>query len=250
MNPPTAAIAEDEPHLREELRESLGALWPELQIVGEAEDGIEALRLLETRSPDILFLDIQMPGLTGMEVAAQANGRCHVVFVTAYDQHAIAAFDQGAVDYVMKPFSTARLATAIGRLKERINAAPANLGGLLKALSAQGAGARTWLRWINASQGNNVRLITVEEICYFQADSKYTMVVTAEHESLIRKPIKELLAQLDPEMFWQIHRSTVVNVNAIAALHKTMAGNYEVRLKQRKESLPVSAPYAHLFKQM
>jgi DNA-binding LytR/AlgR family response regulator len=250
MSPPTAAIAEDEPHLRDELRESLAALWPELQIVGEAENGIEALHLLETRSPDILFLDIQMPGLTGMEVAAQANGRCHIVFVTAYDQHAIAAFDQGAVDYVMKPFSVARLATAIGRLKERVNAAPANLGGLLKTLAAQGAGAKTWLRWINASQGANVRLITVEEICYFQADSKYTMVVTAEHESLIRKPIKELLAQLDPEMFWQIHRSTVVNVNAIAAVHKTMAGNLEVRLKQRKESLSVSAPYAHLFKQM
>jgi DNA-binding LytR/AlgR family response regulator len=250
MNQPTAAIAEDEPHLREELRESLAQLWPELRIVGIAEDGIEALRLLETRAPDILFLDIQMPGLTGMEVAAQANGRCHIVFVTAYDQHAIAAFDQGAVDYVMKPFSVARLATAIARLKERVNAAPANLGGLLKALAAQSAGAKTWLRWINASQGANVRLITVEEICYFQADSKYTLVVTAEHESLIRKPIKELLAQLDPEMFWQIHRSTVVNVTAIAALHKTMAGNYEVRLKQRKESLPVSAPYAHLFKQM
>ncbi len=250
MNPPTAAIAEDEPHLREELRETLAALWPELRIVGEAENGIEALRLLETKAPDILFLDIQMPGLTGMEVAAQANGRCHIVFVTAYDQHAIAAFDQGAVDYVMKPFSVARLATAIGRLKERINASPANLSGLLKTLATQGAGAKTWLRWINASQGANVRLITVEEICYFQADSKYTMVVTAEHESVIRKPIKELLAQLDPEMFWQIHRSTVVNVNAIEALHKTMAGNYEVRLRQRKELLSVSGPYAHLFKQM
>ena len=250
MNPPTAAIAEDEPHLREELRETLAALWPELRIVGEAENGIEALRLLETKAPDILFLDIQMPGLTGMEVAAQANGRCHIVFVTAYDQHAIAAFDQGAVDYVMKPFSVARLATAIGRLKERINASPANLSGLLKTLATQGAGAKTWLRWINASHGANVRLVTVEEICYFQADSKYTMVVTAEHESVIRKPIKELLAQLDPEMFWQIHRSTVVNVNAIEALHKTMAGNYEVRLRQRKELLSVSGPYAHLFKQM
>ena len=250
MNPPTAAIAEDEPHLREELRESLAALWPELRVVGEAENGIDALRLIETKAPDILFLDIQMPGLTGMEVAAQANGRCHIVFVTAYDQHAIAAFDQGAVDYVMKPFSVARLATAIGRLKERINASPANLSGLLKTLAAQGSGAKTWLRWINASQGAAVRLITVEEICYFQADSKYTMVVTAENESVIRKPIKELLAQLDPEMFWQIHRSTVVNVNAIEALHKTMAGNYEVRLRQRKELLAVSGPYAHLFKQM
>jgi DNA-binding LytR/AlgR family response regulator len=141
MKSPTAAIAEDEPHLREELREQLGALWPELQLVGEAEDGIEALRLLGARAPDILFLDIQMPGLTGLEVAAQANGRCHVVFVTAYDQHAIAAFEQGAVDYLLKPFSAARLATAIARLKERISSAPANLGGLLKTLAAQAPGA-------------------------------------------------------------------------------------------------------------
>jgi len=250
MRPPTAVIAEDEPHLRDELRESLLALWPQLEIVGEAENGIEALRLLESATPDILFLDIEMPGLTGMEVAAQANGRCHVVFVTAYDQHAIAAFEQGAVDYVMKPFTVARLATAIARLKERVTAAPANLGGLLKAFATHGMETRTWLRWINASQGANVRLITVDEILYFQADNKYTLVVTADHESVIRKPIRELLEQLDPEIFWQIHRSTVVNVNAIQALHRTLAGTLEIRLKKRSELLPVSASYAHLFKQM
>jgi DNA-binding LytR/AlgR family response regulator len=150
----------------------------------------------------------------------------------------------------MKPFSAARLATAVARLKERVNTSPANLGGLLQTLAVQSSEARSYLRWINASQGANIRVITVDEICYFQADSKYTMVVTATQESLIRKPIKELLAQLDPDVFWQIHRSTVVNVNAISALHKTMAGNLEVRLKQRSESLSVSAPYAHLFKQM
>jgi DNA-binding LytR/AlgR family response regulator len=250
MKPPTAVIAEDEPHLREELRESLLALWPELEIVGEAQNGIEALRLLNSVSPDILFLDIQMPGLTGMEVAAQANGRCHVMFVTAYDKYAIAAFDQGAVDYVLKPFTVARLATAIGRLKERVDAAPANLGGLLKALAAHGSETKTWLRWINASEGSNVRLITVDEILYFQADNKYTLVYTEEQEAVIRKPIKELLSQLDPEIFWQIHRGTVVNINAIKTLHKTLAGTLEIQLKKRTELLPVSASYAHLFKQM
>ncbi len=250
MKPPTAVLAEDEPNLREELRESLLELWPQLEIVGEAENGLEALRLLEEEQPDILFLDIQMPGLSGMEVAAKANGRCHVLFVTAYDQHAIAAFEQGAVDYVMKPFTVARLAMAVARLKERLNAVPANLGGLLQALATQGAETRAWLRWINASEGSNVRLITVDEILYFQADNKYTLVMTADHESVIRKPIKELIAQLDPDIFWQIHRSTVVNVNAIQALHKTLAGTLEVRLKKRSELLPVSAPYAHLFKQM
>ena len=161
-----------------------------------------------------------MPGLTGMEVAAQASGRCHVVFVTAYDQHAITAFEQGAVHYVMKPFSTARLATAVTRLKERLHASPANLSGLLKTLSAQQRETKSWLRWINASQGTNVRLITVEEVCYFQADSKYTLVVTAKQESVIRKTIKELVEQLDPDVFWQIHRSTIVNVNAIQGVQR------------------------------
>lgn len=250
MKLPTAVIAEDEPHLREELRESLAALWPELEIVGEASNGIDALRLMETLAPDILFLDIQMPGLTGMEVAAQASGRCHVLFVTAYDQHALAAFEQGAVDYVMKPFTTARLATAVARLKERCSAAPANLGGLLKALATHGVEPRAWLRWINASEGTNVRLITVDEVIYFQADNKYTLVITQDQEAVIRKSIKELIAQLDPEVFWQIHRSTIVNVNAIQALHKTLAGTLEVRLRKRPELLPVSAPYVHLFKQM
>jgi DNA-binding LytR/AlgR family response regulator len=250
MKQPTAAIAEDEPHLRDELKEALLALWPELEIVGEASNGIEALRLLNDKSPDILFLDIQMPGLTGMEVAAQASGRCHVLFVTAYDQHALAAFEQGAIDYVMKPFTVARLATAVSRLKERVNAVPANLSGLLKSLATQGTENRAWLRWINASEGANVRLITVDEVLYFQADNKYTLVITADQEAVIRKPIKELLSQLDPDIFWQIHRSTVVNVNEIRALRKTLAGTLEVRLKKRSDVLTVSAPYVHLFKQM
>lgn len=249
MKTPTAVIAEDEAHLRGELKEALAALWPELQVLAEAEDGIQALHALGRHRPDILFLDIQMPGLTGIEVAAKASGQCHVAFVTAYDEHAVAAFEQGAVDYVLKPFTAARLATTVARLKERVNGVPANLGGLLKALALPAAG-KSYLRWINASQGANVRLITVEEICYFQADNKYTLVVTAAQQSLIRKTIKELIDELDPDMFWQIHRSTVVNVNAIAAVHRMLNGNCEVRLKARPESLAVSAPYAHLFKQM
>jgi DNA-binding LytR/AlgR family response regulator len=249
MKRPTAIIAEDEPLLRGELRETLAALWPELEIVAECEDGIATLHALDIHAPDILFLDIQMPGMTGIEVAGAASGRCHVVFVTAYNQHAVAAFDQGAVDYVMKPFSAARLATAVSRLKERIDSKPANLDGLLKAL-ATGKPARSFLRWINVSQGQNVRVVTVEEICYFKSDTKYTLLVTQDAESLIKKPIRELTDELDPEIFWQIHRSTVVNVNAIAAVHRTISGHYEVRLKQRPETLAVSGPYAHLFRQM
>lgn len=246
----TAVIAEDEPVLRTELKETLSALWPDLVISAETGDGIEALHAVERLTPDIVFLDIQMPGLNGLEVAQQANGRCHVVFVTAYDKHAVAAFEQGAVDYVMKPFSPARLATTVSRLKAKLGSAPANLDGILKALGAKRDNAREYLRWITASQGNDVRLITVEEICYFQADNKYTLVVTADKESLIRRPIKELTDELDPSVFWQIHRSTLVNVGAIAGVNRDFKGRMRVLLKERQETLPVSEPYAHLFKQM
>jgi DNA-binding LytR/AlgR family response regulator len=249
---PTAVIAEDEPVLRGELREQLAALWPELSIEAEAEDGIEALRALQTHAPQLLFLDIEMPGMTGLEVAAQASRRCHVVFVTAYDKYAVAAFEQGAVDYVLKPFSTARLAGTVARLKERMTSAPADLGGLLALLSQprEASPDKQRLRWVKASQGQNVRLVTVEEVLYFQADNKYTLVVTADAESVIRTTIAELAASLDPEQFWQIHRGTIVNVDEIAAVHRLGNGTLEVRLKRHKRSLPVSATYAHLFKQM
>jgi DNA-binding LytR/AlgR family response regulator len=246
----TAIIAEDEPVLRAELRESLAALWPDLTIMAETGDGIEALHALLRLAPDIAFLDIQMPGLSGLEVAQQAAGRCHVVFVTAYDKHAVAAFEQGAVDYVMKPFSSARLVTTISRLKAKLGSAPANLDGILRALTAKREQDRDYLRWITASQGNDVRLITVEEVCYFQADNKYTLVATAESESLIRRPIKELIEALDPNTFWQIHRSTLVNVNAIAGVNRDFKGHLRVRLKEREETLAVSDSCAHLFKQM
>ena len=245
-----AVIAEDEPVLRSELKDVLARLWPELSICAEAEDGVEAMHAIEQHAPQILFLDIQMPGLSGLEVARQASGKCHVAFVTAYDKYAVAAFEEGAVDYVMKPFTPARLATTVARLKEKVRSEPANLDGLLTALAAAKASNKEFLRWITASQGNDLRLITVDEICYFQADNKYTMVMTPEQESLIRRPIKELLDELDPNIFWQIHRGTVVNVNAFAGVARDIGGHLRVRLKQRKETLPVSDPYVHKFKQM
>ena len=245
-----AVIAEDEPVLRAELREALAKLWPELVVCAEAEDGFAALHALDEHRPAILFLDIQMPGMTGLEVARQASGMCHVAFVTAYDEYAVSAFEQGAVDYVMKPFSAARLATTVARLKERVAAPPAHLDGLLKALAHAGAGTREYLRWITASQGNDLRLITTDEICYVQADNKYTLVVTPDKESLIRRPIRELAEELDPQVFWQIHRATLVNVNAIAGVTRDIGGHLRVKLRQRKETLSVSDPYVHLFRQM
>ena len=247
MPRPRAVIAEDEPLLREELVELLASLWPELELVAQAGDGIEALRALEAHAPDVLFLDIQMPGLTGLEVARQASGRCHVVFVTAYDQHTLAAFEQGAADYVLKPANAARLATTVARLKERIGRQAPALEGLLREL---GGGSRGFLRWINASHGQAVRVITVDDVCYFQADSKYTRVVTASEESLIRKPIKELCDELDPACFWQIHRSTIVNVHAVAGVVRDLRGRTQVRLRKREELLSVSEGYVHLFRQM
>ena len=247
---PKAVIAEDEPVLLAELRDTLHKLWPELAIVAEAADGVEAVRALEEHAPQILFLDIQMPGMSGLEVARQASEQCHVVFVTAYDKYAVAAFEEGAVDYVMKPFSAARLATTVARLKDKLRNVPANLDGILQRLADQASKSRDYVRWITASQGSELRLITVDEICYFQADNKYTLVVTAQQESLIRRPIKELVDELDPAVFWQIHRGTLVNVNAVAGVTRDIGGHLRVRLKERKETLPVSDPYVHRFKQM
>jgi DNA-binding LytR/AlgR family response regulator len=249
MSERKAVIAEDEPLLRAELRETLAKLWPELAICAEAEDGVEALHAIELHAPDVLFLDIQMPAMSGLEVARHAGNRCHIVFVTAYDKYAVTAFEQGAVDYVMKPFTPARLATTIGRLKDKMGTTPANLERLLQTLLDRNA-TREYLRWVTASQGQELRLITVEEICYFQADNKYTLVVTPTAQALINKPIKELIDELDPETFLQIHRGTVVNVNAVAAVHRDRHGRMSIQLKQRPESLQVSASFAHLFRQM
>ena len=251
MTRPRAVIAEDEAALREQLRETLGAVWPELEVCAEAEDGIQALRAIERHAPDVLFLDIQMPGLTGLEVARHASGRCHVVFVTAYDNYAVSAFEQGAIDYVMKPFCAARIADSVRRLRERSSAAPPRLEGLLETLADKLQGKRRdHLRWITANQGPETRLITMEEILYFRSDNKYTVVATADKDYLIRMPIRDLVEQLDPDLFWQIHRGTLVNVNCIAGLSRNFRGHLELRLKQRPEALAVSDSYAHLFKQM
>jgi len=252
MKHPTAIVAEDEATLRAELIEQIGNLWPELSIVGEAADGVQALRLLDELRPDVMFLDIQMPGATGLEVARQASGRSRVVFVTAYDEHAVAAFDHGAVDYLLKPLQPARLFTAISRVKERLGEAPSDLGAVLDRLAALpgAAQARQHLRWINASIGQTLKLITVDEVLYFQADNKYTRVALREGEALIRKPLKELVEELDPQLFWQIHRSTLVNANAIAGASRDFRGRLQLKLKERTEPLLVAESYAHLFKQM
>ncbi|MDT9000690.1 LytTR family DNA-binding domain-containing protein [Paucibacter sp. APW11] len=253
MNSPTltALVAEDEATLREELIEQLNQLWPELQIVGPARDGLEALRLFDELRPDIVFLDIEMPGATGLEVARQIGQRAHIVFVTAYDQFAIEAFEQGVVDYLLKPLSPARLFTAISRLKQRLATPPADISPVLARLQERGGEAiKPQLRWINASIGQTLRLITVDEVCYFQSDNKYTRVVTRDSEALIRKPLKELTEELDAQQFWQIHRSTLVNVSAISGLTRDFRGRLQVKLKDRSDTLLVAESYAHLFKQM
>ena len=183
-----AVIAEDEPVLRSELRNTLAQLWPELDICAEAENGIEALRALEVHAPDILFLDIQMPGMSGLEVAQQVSGKAHIAFVTAYDKYALSAFEQGAVDYVMKPFSPARIATTVARLKQRVKNAPANLDGILKSL-AQGTAPKEYLRWITASKGSEVQLITIDEIVYFRRDGSGATVFMATYATSRSSPL-------------------------------------------------------------
>jgi DNA-binding LytR/AlgR family response regulator len=249
MRTPTALIAEDEDILREQLCAHLQELWPQLRIAAQAGSGIEALQLLDEHQPDVMFLDIQMPGLSGLEVARQANGRCHIVFVTAYDAYALAAFEHGATDYVLKPYDAVRLATAVSRIRQRLHEAPPQLDGLLREL-AQAQPPRDYLRWINASSGTEVKVITVDEICYFRADAKYTIVMTVEGESLIRRSLKDLTEDLDPAKFWQVHRSTIVNANAIAGVSRDFRGRVHLKLKQRRELIEVSQAHEHLFKAM
>ena len=247
---PRAIIAEDESVLRSGMKRLLTAVWPELDIVATAADGLQAMALLEQHLPDVLFLDIQMPGCSGLEVAKAASGRCHVVFATGYDQHAVAAFEHGAVDYVMKPINAARLSVACNRVRARLATVPANIDVLVTQLTEAVGHRRAYLRWINVESGPNVRLVTVEEICYFRADTKYTRLVTADRESLIRMSLKELLDVLDPAEFWQVHRSTIVNVSAVAEVSRDSRGYPVLHLKNRSEPIQVSQPFAHLFRQM
>lgn len=248
--PVRAVIAEDEATLREELCELIPKLWPQLQICGVAADGTQALAFLRAQNPEVLFLDIEMPGCSGLEVARQASGSSHVVFITAHDRYAVEAFERDAVDYLMKPIDETRLRAALERLRGRLRSAPANIESLLDGLAARLDQRPAYLRWITASQGTEVRLITTEEICYFRAEHKYTMVVTAEHESAINRPIKELRRLLDPALFWQVHRGTIVNVRHIASVTRDFRGQLSLRMKGRKEVLAVSAPYVSQFKSM
>ena len=245
-----AIVAEDEGVLRTHMREMLAQVWPELDVVALVEDGVKAAQAIEKHLPDVIFLDIQMPGMSGLDVARLASGRCHVVFVTAFDQHAVAAFEHGAADYVMKPVTASRLFTACERVRQRLSSKPVNLDRLLVALAEGRAGAKPYLRWINASTGTEVRMLTTDEVCYFQSDTKYTRVVTATSEALLRMPLKDLADQLDPSMFWQIHRSTIVNLNALSGVVRSASGRVLLKLKERKETLAVSEAYTHLFRQM
>ncbi|HEY0505774.1 MAG TPA: LytTR family DNA-binding domain-containing protein [Lysobacter sp.] len=252
----TCIIAEDEALLREALVAQLRQAWPELQIVAECEDGASALEALAEHRPQVAFLDIRMPGLSGLEVAtaaADASPHTQIVFVTAYDQYAIDAFERGAIDYLLKPISAERLATTVQRLRSRSghNDAAA-LAALLERLGARAPAPATTppLTWLTASAGRETRLILVDEVAYFRADNKYTTVVTADGEALLRTPIRELLAVLDPSTFKQIHRSTIVNLKAIAGIVRDDTGRGTVRLKSRPETLAVSAPFMSLFRHM
>jgi len=244
----TALIVEDEPLLAAELTEELGRLWPGLTLLESVHDGVSALRVIEARHPDVLFLDVQMPGLTGIEVARVTGARSHVVFITAFDQYAVQAFEQGAVDYLLKPIETARLAQAIGRVRARLQQPPADLSKLLEQLQRDSSSER--LQWITVLQGRDIQFIAVDDVCYFRADNKCIAVMTATGESLITTPLKELVARLDATVFWQVHRGVVVNMHAVHSVRRSITGQLDLKLKSRPETLRVSAGYAHLFKHM
>ncbi len=253
-----AVIAEDEALLRKSLLDALASAWPELEIAAECEDGASALEAIAEHKPDVAFLDIRMPGLTGLEVAAataETSPATQVVFVTAYNQYAIDAFERGAIDYLLKPIAADRLAATVRRLQARAAAGqtdPAALIALVERLGAslQDTRSEPPLTWITASTGRETRLILLDDVAYFRADNKYTTVMTADGEALLRKPIRELLGVLDPTTFKQIHRSTIVNMKAVASITRDDTGKGIVRLRQRPETLTVSQPFMPLFRNM
>ena len=245
---PTALIAEDEPMLAAQLRARLADAWPELGIVGPAQNGNEAVLLARTHHPDIAFLDIRTPGSNGLEVARTLAGSLHVVFVTAYDEYAVAAFEEGAVDYLLKPVAPDRIAKVVARLKARLKSAPLDLGAVLARLAARDGTPA--LRWVRASLGNALTMIAIDDVIYFQSEDKYTKVVTRDGEGLIKKPIKELYEELDPDAFWQVHRATIVNLTAIARVERDWRDQPVIHLKERPETLIVSRSFAHRFKAM
>ena len=258
MSAPTALIADDEPLLRERLRSHLGRLCPELSVVAEARNGREAIELFETHLPQVAFLDVHMPGLNGIDAARAIARRAEIVFVTAHEHYAVQAFEQGAIDYVVKPFEEARLADSVARLRARL-AQPqppaADFDAVLERLAVElksrsGVEAPTFLRWIRASVGSSVRLIPVEQVAFLRSDEKYTLVAWEGGEALIRKTIRELADELDPAVFAQIHRSVIVNLRQVAQVDRGFNETGEVRLKERREVLPVSRSFLHVFRQM
>lgn len=254
MKPVSALIVDDEPLLRERLRSHLAQLWPELALVDDARNGPEALELFELHAPQVVFMDIHMPGLNGIETARALVRRAHLVFVTAYEQYAVQAFEQGAIDYLVKPIVPERLADTVERLKQRLSA-PLPAADALEALLRQLAGrpaaqAQPFLQWIRASVGASVRLIPVEQVHYLRAEDKYTLVAWAEGEALIRKSIRELAEELDPARFVQTHRSVIVNLSCVSEVVRGVNETADLHLRGRSEVLPVSRNYLHHFRQM
>lgn len=248
---PTAVLIEDEALPRADLREQLARLWPELDIVGEAEDGLQGLALVNARRPDIAFVDIRLPGMSGIELAQAIGRQVHLVFVTALDEHALKAFEQGAVDYLLKPLQPVRLAQTVERLQQRLMRAPPDLGGLLRSLQAGAtAGPAQPLRWLQVGQGEQLRLITVGDVLFFRAETKYTQVVTATGNWWVRLSLKDLGAQLDGDQFWQIHRNAIVNLAHVDWVERNALGHMSIHLKQHAETLSVSQSFQARFKQM
>ena len=245
---PTAVIADDEPLLRASLRAALAEAWPELEIVAEAANGAEAVHAVREHQPAFAFLDIEMPLVNGLEAAREIRDLAHVVFVTAYDRYAVEAFDRGAVDYVLKPAEVSRLADTVARLKARLGTPAPRLDELLGELARRIAPSQERLQWLQASLGNALRLINVDDVSYFQSDTKYTRVVTKDAEALVKKTLRELAAELDPRHFWQVHRGTIVNIRAIASVTSDDLGKRHITLKDRPEKVEVSRTFAHLFK--
>ena len=257
---PTALIADDEALMRDQLRARLHEAWPELRIVAEAANGAEAVALALEHKPDIAFLDIRMPGMGGIDAARQMYERCHIVFATAYDQYAVEAFEQGAIDYLLKPVTLARLETTVARLRRRLEHTPQDIGAQLARLAQLGdqllvqngatVARPVYLRWIQAQSGNSLRMVSTREVLFFQSDDKYTRVQTATAQHLIRKTLKELEEELDPDEFWRIHRSTLVRVDAIAEVRRDLRGRQMLSLRGYPEELEVSRNHGALFQQM
>jgi DNA-binding LytR/AlgR family response regulator len=255
MNSTKAIIVDDEKHLRRYLRSMLVEVWPELEICGEAPNGEEALALIETYRPHVVFLDIRMQGMCGMQVARQIAETCWVVFITAFDRYAVSAFESGAVDYILKPVTVERLQLTVMRLKGRMAASgrpPLHIADIVrKVITELPMGEKKqFLQWIRVPYKDDIRLVAVDDIYFFRAEERYTAVITEKGESLIRKPIRDLVEELDPDKFWQIHRATIVNVGRIEKISRSLTGRGLLKLTNHPEILTISRSYLHKFKQM